>query len=148
MKDARIKKLTVGSIADSVKAGGEVKTYTWYHKKNTALLAALSTTVIVKRESSNTTIDGKKGSIWNVRTFTQARVLSLSFDVPDCKSLEPQFIAGDSAFRRLDMSEKRGWLSGNTVFGRRSWLTIRQLYPICRAIWNGTLGRIFRHLPG
>ncbi len=60
MKDTRIKKLTVGSIADSVKAGGEVKTYTWYHKKNTALLAALSTTVIVKRESSNTTIDGKK----------------------------------------------------------------------------------------
>lgn len=51
---------SVGSIADSVKAGGEVKTYTWYHKKNTALLAALSTTVIVKRESFNATIDGKK----------------------------------------------------------------------------------------
>lgn len=42
-----------------------------------------------------------------MRTFTQAKVLSLSFDVPDCKSLEPQFIAGDSAFRHLDMSEKK-----------------------------------------
>ena len=42
-----------------------------------------------------------------MRTFTQAKVLSLSFDVPDCKSLEPQFIAGDSTFRHLGMSEKK-----------------------------------------
>ena len=62
---------SVDSIADSVKAGGEVKTYTWYHKKNAVLLAVLRTTVIVKRESSDTTIDGTKGSIWNVRAFTQ-----------------------------------------------------------------------------
>lgn len=42
-----------------------------------------------------------------IAAICAGKVLFLSFDVSDCKSLEPQFIAGDSTFRHLDMSEKK-----------------------------------------
>ncbi len=65
------RKNSVNTIAASAKAGDEFKTYTWDHKKNSTLLATLSTNVTLKRKSSNATINGKKGSVWDVRTFTQ-----------------------------------------------------------------------------
>ena len=55
----------------SMKGWDGIKSYNWEYKNNAALLARLSTTVALHRESSTAAIDEKSGSVWNVATLTQ-----------------------------------------------------------------------------
>lgn len=48
-----------------------VKDYIWNHKKGSTVMAKLSTTVTFRRRTKTAEINGKKGSVWDVRSNTQ-----------------------------------------------------------------------------